>query len=87
MSRILYDYRRKNGLCVNCGEIANGSQTRCLLCRQIERVKARSRYATLSPEEKHQRYLKEQAWRDAHPEKVAAYKSRKPEYDRRYRTK
>lgn len=85
MSRILYDYRRKNGLCVNCGERAVQGKSRCIGCAQIECAKAKIRYAALSPKEKHMRYLRESEWRDRNPERVATYKSRQTQYNKKYR--
>lgn len=83
--RPLYQYRRENGLCVNCGERAVPGKSRCTSCAQVECIKARIRYAALSPREKHMRYLRESEWRDRNPERVAAYKLRQPQYNKKYR--
>lgn len=82
----LYNYRKENGLCVNCGEILDGgTATRCLRCAQIERVKAHERYERLSPEEKAKKRQRECEWRKRNPEKVAIYKSRQVQYNKKYR--
>lgn len=83
--RELYHYRRENGLCVNCGEPAVEGKTRCVSCAQFECAKAKSRYASLTPQEKHMRYLREMRWRKRNPEKVAIYKSRQTQYNKRYK--
>lgn len=84
----LYNYRKENGLCVNCGERRDGgTATRCLRCAQIERVKAHDRYERLTPEEKKHNYFVKKKWLQEHPEKVAEYAKRKSEYNRRYKEK
>lgn len=83
----IYKYRKDNHLCVNCGDKAEDGSTRCIRCMQIERVKAHERYINLSPEEKHEKYLRQKRWRFNHPEKIEEYAKRKTEYNRRYKNK
>lgn len=81
-----YQYRRSQGLCVDCGERAAEGKTRCYRCLQIIAVKQRERYQERANDkaykEKRREYQKE--WQDKNPEKMAVYKSRKPMYNRRY---
>lgn len=79
-----YLYRKENHLCVNCGERTNGGNTRCERCRQILAVKEKERYEKLSDDEKHEKYLKNLAWRKKNPDKVAVYSKRKSDYNRKY---
>lgn len=85
MSRI-YEYRKKQGLCVNCGEVAASGKTRCIRCAQIEAVKALDRYHHKVHTDAYRdaRSQYEKKWRESNPEKMAMYKSRKSEYNRRY---
>lgn len=83
-----YHYRRANNLCVNCGDKSDG-HAYCEDCRQIIRIKYKDRWDKRSEEEKqakreyHREYRKEYLRRK--PEKAALYKSRRSEYNRRYR--
>lgn len=84
----LYKYRRKNNLCVLCGERAEQGKSRCLGCAQVEAAKERIRreerikmYGDDYRRAKNE-YLKK--WKEKNPEKVAVYKTRKHEYNKRY---
>lgn len=77
----LYVYRRENGLCVYCGEYAEGGKSYCLKCRQIMSVKQKIAYHNSSDEKKRANYERQQEWRKNHPKNVEAYKKKKREYN------
>ncbi len=81
----LYQYRKDNHLCVDCGDRAQMGKTRCLGCSQIMNVKQRIRYAEWSDEQKETKQAYRKGYLESHPEKVALYKSRKSEYNQRYK--
>lgn len=91
MNKELYQYRKDNGLCVNCGDRAVMGKTRCISCAQIDAVKAKYREENRIKDKRRltayrkqkNKYLKE--WREKNPDKVAVYKSRKSEYNKRYK--
>lgn len=80
-----YQYKKQNGICVNCDNPAVAGKTRCAVCAKIDSIKNKMRYAELTQEEKAKKseYLKK--WWNEHPDKVTVYRSRKSEYNRRYR--
>lgn len=82
-----YYERKKQGLCVRCGEQAIGGKTRCKLCSMIDAMRMRSAYHNWPMEKRiaKQEYIKR--WSADHPERVAVYKARKSEYNRRYEEK
>lgn len=87
----LYQYRKENGLCVNCGDKAVPGKTRCVGCAQIDAVKAkdreerrtRNKHWVTAYRKRKNAYMRE--WKEKNPDKVEVYKSRKSEYNRRYK--
>lgn len=81
-------YRKANGLCISCGEIAVPGKTRCIGCLQVAAAKQRIKYQeriAADPESfrrERREYVKK--WQERNPEKVALYKSRKSQYNRKY---
>ncbi len=49
------EYRKENHLCVVCGEEAAATMTKCWRCYQIEIVKARAKYDSVTKMEYHRR--------------------------------
>ena len=82
-----YLYCKEHHLCVDCGQPTDGITTRCEACKEFIRKKENVRYHKLSAEEKKKRAQYHREWLEKHPEKVALYKSRIPEYGKRYREK
>ena len=79
-----YQYRKENGLCVSCGDRAVPGKTRCVGCLQIAAVKQKQRYRDGGDAYREAKYRYVKKWQEEHPEKVAVYKSRRTEYNRRY---
>lgn len=73
-----YYYRKMNGICVSCGEVAQKGKTRCIRCAQIDAAKQHIREQEYSKERKAERRAYCRAWIKTHPEKNR-------EYQRRYR--
>lgn len=83
-----YWYRRDNRLCVICGKtLLSTEKTRCEECAAFLRAKQNEYYKNLPIEEKVRKIRKHKEYLENHPEKVALYKSRQSEYNRRYREK
>lgn len=80
-------YRFENGLCLDCSERAVPGKTRCYRCLQIIAVKAKMRYQERmnDPEYRNKQREYQKKWKEDHPENMAVYKSRRSEYNRRYR--
>ena len=81
----LYEYRKANNLCVECGDTAKPGKTRCIGCLQYQAVMSRMRWENYTPAEKKRLRQMQKKWREDHPERMEVYKSRKSEYNRRYR--
>ena len=81
-------YRKDNGLCLDCGEMAAKGKTRCIRCLQIIAAKQKMREhqkREADPEgyrEAKNRYRRN--WEEKNPDKVAVYRQRKSEYNKRY---
>lgn len=73
-----YYYLKTNGLCVNCGEVAQKGKTRCIRCAQIDAAKQHIREQEYSKERKAERRAYCRTWIKNHPDKNR-------EYQRRYR--
>lgn len=82
---VTYYNRKAKGLCVKCGDPAIPGKTICEACRAIYRVKSKEYRDSWSAEKKEKIYAKVVAWQESHPERMAEYKKRKPEYNRRQR--
>ena len=84
----LYIYRINNHLCVNCGEKTDTGKTRCLRCAQIacakERLRREEKIAMYGDDYRRAKNEYMKRWREENPDKVAVYKSRKQEYNKRY---
>ena len=76
-----YEYRKMNGLCVNCGDRAEPGKVKCIGCAQIEAVKRMQRMEDEEYRERYQKY--QQEYRKKHP----VSKEKKSEYNRRYNLK
>jgi hypothetical protein len=83
---IYQQYRRDNGLCLDCNEVAAPGKTRCYRCLQIIAVKQRERYHERmnDPEYKKKKREYQKRWKENHPEKMEVYKARKSMYNRKY---
>lgn len=77
----LYEYRKANGLCVSCGEIAKPGRTRCIRCSQIYAVKEQERRKHLTPEQEERRKEYQRFYAKNHP----VSKEKRSEYNRQYR--
>lgn len=79
-------YRKDNGLCLDCNERAAPGKTRCYRCLQIIAVKQRERYHERmnDPEYKKEKREYQKRWKENHPEKMEVYKARKSMYNRKY---
>ncbi len=81
-----YYERKERGLCVICGTTnAIPGKTRCEFCAKRNNYMCKGYRAKQTPQqiEARKEYMKE--WRKNNPEKMAVYKSRTSEYNRRYR--
>ena len=81
----LYYVRKEQGLCVTCGDPAQEGKTQCEMCAKLQRIKQKMYRDALPDEAKQRQYMRVREWLAAHPERVAEYKRRKTEYNRRYR--
>ena len=79
-----YWYRKAHGLCVDCGKKNDNGKTRCNECGTFLRLKQNERYKNMSAEEKARKVQKHREYLEQNPEKAALYKSRQPEYNKRY---
>lgn len=81
-----YQYRRSQGLCVDCGERAAEGKTRCYRCLQIIAVKQKMRYQEQAngPAYREQRREYQKKWQENHPDRMAVYRERKSMYNRKY---
>lgn len=81
----LYEYRKSNGLCVECGDRAEPGRTRCIGCSQIEAVRRAERMSNEEYREKSREYQRkyQKEYRKTHPKD----KRKVSEYNRRYREK
>ena len=84
-SNSLYYVRKAQGLCVTCGDPAQAGKTQCETCAKFQRIKQKMYRDALPYEEKQRQYMRVREWLAAHPERVAEYKRRKSEYNRKYR--
>lgn len=80
-----YQKLKDLGLCVDCKERAEPGKTRCLRCLHIIAAKERFRREDETPEHRKKRMEYHKNWQETHPENMKKYKSRKSEYNRRYR--
>lgn len=76
-------YRKDNGLCLDCNEKAAPGKSRCYRCLQIIAAKQRIRYQT-DPEYRERTREYKRQWEKDNPEKMAVYKARKSMYNRKY---
>jgi len=79
--------KREKGLCLTCDDPAVPGKSRCKKCLELAKVKQRMYYQNKvenDPEflKKRNEYFKQ--WCKKNPDKVAVYKERKSEYNRRY---
>ena len=85
----LYKYRKDNGLCWTCGEKAEPGKTRCLRCAQIatakEKMRREEKIRMYGDDYRRAKREYQRKWQEKNPDKVAVYKSRKPEYNKRYK--
>lgn len=81
---VTQEYRKKNGLCLNCGEKAVQGKTRCIGCLQYEaaREKMRREEGGSDYQKAKREYLKK--WQQKNPDKMAVYRGRKHDYNQRY---
>ena len=79
-----YKYRKENGLCYTCGDRAEPGKSRCLRCLQIEAAKEKMRREEKGDDYRQARREYMKKWQDENPERMAEYKRRKSEYNRRY---
>ena len=73
-----YYYRKMNGICVSCGEVAQKGKTRCIRCAQIDAAKQHIREQAYSEDHKEALRIYRREYMRKHPEKNR-------EYQRRYR--
>ena len=83
----LYYERKAHGLCVQCGAEAVQGKTKCETCADFDKMYMKEKYHRMTPEQKAHKLARDKAWLMAHPDRVAEYKRRKPEYNRRYTEK
>lgn len=81
----LKESRKSMGLCIDCGDRAKPGCTRCVGCLQVIAVKQKMRRKEMSDEKKAARREYERKWMAENPDRIEVYKSRKSEYNRRYR--
>ena len=82
-----YKYRKENGLCVCCGEIAQKGKTRCMRCLQIAAAKQKdyeARKMAENPNYYAERYQYQKKWLKENPDKQKKYKERKHIYNAKY---
>lgn len=79
-------YRRENGLCIDCAEKAAPGKSRCYRCLQIIAAKQKIRYHEQSndPEYTEKRREYQKKWQENHPDRMAVYRERKSMYNRKY---
>ena len=85
-SKIIYYERKGKGLCVVCGNTpAVSGRTRCEFCAKRNNYMCRQYNKNKTPQqiEARKEYMKK--WIEQNPEKMEVYKSRRSEYNRRYR--
>ena len=73
-------YRKENGICLDCNEMAAPGKTRCIRC--LQRIAAKQKIRDEKNKETKRLYQKE--WVKKHPDKVKEY--RKKYYDENYRS-
>ena len=80
-----YEYRKKNGLCVTCGDMAEPGRTKCIGCYQVDAIKRMQRMEDEEYRMRYQAYQHEyqKSYRKDHPKS----KEKNAEYNRRYREK
>lgn len=84
----LIAYRKEHGLCYECGEKAETGKTRCLWC--LQRIAGRQRmYEERKRSENPESYYRkkreyQKKWQEKNPEKMAVYRARKRDYNRKY---
>lgn len=76
-------YRKDNGLCLDCNERAAPGKTRCYRCLQIIAVKEKERYRN-DPEYRERKKAYQKQWCEKHPERMAVYRERKSMYNHKY---
>lgn len=76
-------YRKDNGLCLDCNEIAAPGKTRCYRCLQIIAVKEKERYRN-DPEYRERKRAYQRKWCEDHPDRMAVYRERKSMYNHKY---
>lgn len=62
----LWQYRRENGLCINCGRDAVKGRTRCMKCLLKNAEASRARRERYSDEEKERQKENQRRWRENH---------------------
>lgn len=82
--------KREKGICLTCDEPAVPGKTRCKRCLEITAVKQKMYYQNKIKNDplylkKRREYIKQ--WEKKNPDKVAVYKERRTEYNRRYNWK
>ena len=86
-SRRLRAMRKAQGLCYNCGE-PTGGKTRCEWCLKkmalAQKERERKKLELLGDDYRQAKREYMKKWLAENPDKVAVYKSRKSEYNRRY---
>lgn len=73
-----YYYRKMNGICVSCGEMAQKGKTRCIRCAQIDAAKQKMREESYPQERREALKTYRRDYMRKHPDKNR-------EYQRRYR--
>ena len=76
-------YRKDNGLCIGCGEVAAPGKSRCFRCLQIIAVKQKARYHD-DPEYRERKKEYQKKWVEKNPDRMAVYRGRKSMYNRKY---
>ena len=79
--------KKEKGICLTCDDPAVPGKTRCKRCLEVIAAKQRIYYqrkCSSDPDyaKKQREYYKK--WMERNPDKVAVYKSRRAEYNRRY---
>lgn len=81
-------YRKDNGLCLDCNEVAAPGKTRCYKCLQIIAAKQRIRDQEKRDADpdgyRRAKNMYRKEWEKRNPEKMAVYRERKSMYNHKY---
>ena len=81
--------KKEKGICINCDSPAVPRRSRCQQCLDFVAAKQRIKYQTQKNDPEYVKRRREymRIWREKNPEKVAVYKTRQTEYNKRYNWK